>query len=523
MTQVALKHYRQLRTSNTRLLLALSIGLLALVIYFIVNSYFVTLRKSKEEVLHRLMGISRTAALFVDGNAHEQLSNQFMTKDAITQSNQDSSYLQLHLLLKKVKNENQLETPLYTIVYYNRDSTFHFIGTSSETPYFRHTYKNYPKELLTQHETGGILDSYKDENGHWLSAFTPIKNSKGKVVALLEADENFEMFTSRARSKLLTNSLISLAIVVPFILLLFNYLSKFLKKQAEDQLALINQKEEIESQNEEILTQNDLIEKQNHELDQRVRDRTAELEATNAELANFLYHSSHDVQAPIATLKGLQSLAHQGSKDAETKKYLALMDETTQKLERMLKTIKLVHEIKTSLPSITKINLRSCVEESLKRTINGSCFPDVLITIPDHLDVFTDKGMLQNTLCELFKNSLQYQDRTVNGVLQIKVDVFQEGQQLSLTVEDNGEGVSPEAKKELFTMFKRGNQKSNGIGLGLYIAQICMQRLKGEIELMEKEGRGAKFTVSFRNERVMESPYSVPTLVLAETHVWNRN
>jgi signal transduction histidine kinase len=496
---VALKQYRNLRASNIKLLSALCVGILLLVGYFITTNYYITLRKSKDEVLHRLMAISRTAALFVDGDAHERLSNQFMTKDAITQSNQDSSYLQLHLMLKKIKSENQLETPLYTIVYYDRDSTFHFIGTSSESPYFRHAYKNYPKELLTQHEIGGILDNYKDENGHWLSAFSPIKNSKGKVVGLLEADENFEMFTSRANKKLLSDSLVSLAIVVPFILLLFNYVSQSLRKQVENQAALINQKEEIESQNEEILTQNDLIERQNQELDTRVRERTAELEATNLELANFLYHSSHDVQAPIATLKGLQSLAGQETNEETTKKYLALMQNTTQQLERMVKTINLVHEIKTSVPVISKINLRNCVKESLKKAVNGSVGPEISNTIPDHVEVSTDKIMLQATLCELFKNSIQYKETSANKTLHLKVDMYQEGDQVNLIVEDNGEGISPEAKKGLFTMFRRGNEKSTGIGLGLYIAQVCLQRLKGNIELMENGEKGAKFIIRFTN------------------------
>jgi signal transduction histidine kinase len=485
----------KLKTANTKLLLVLSLGLLALVVYFIANNYFATLQKSKEEVLHRLMAISRTAALFVDGDAHQRLSNQYMVKDAITRSDQEQAYLQLHLLLAKIKNENQLETPLYTIVYYDRDSTFHFIGTSSEIPYFRHSYKNYPKELLTQHETGGILDSYKDENGHWLSAFSPIKNSKGEVVGLLEADENFEMFLARAKSKLLVNSLISLAIVFPFGLLLFSFFSRSLKKQAEDQSMLLSQKEEIESQNEEIISQNELIEKQNRDLDQRVKDRTKELEDTNAELADFLYHSSHDVQAPIATLKGLHALASQEVKDDSTKKYIALMGETTRKLERMLKTIKLVHEIKTISPTNQKINLRECVQESIRSAVNGCPKPQELITVPAHLDVHVDKTLLQATLHELFKNAMQYGDADKN--VHLKVDVFQEGNQINLVIEDNGKGISPEARKKLFTMFTRGHEKSTGIGLGLYIAQECMQRLNGKIELQSKEGEGAKFLVSF--------------------------
>jgi signal transduction histidine kinase len=489
------RRYSKLKASNTKLLIALCIGLLSLVIYFITNNYFTSLQKSKEEVLHRLMGISRTAALFIDGSAHQELSLQFMEKDAIKTSNQEERYLHLHLLLAKIKNENQLESPLYTIVYYQPDSTFHFIGTSSEIPYYRHAYKNYPKELLTHHASGGILDSYKDENGHWLSAFTPIKNKQGEVVGLLEADENFEVFLSRARRKLLIDSAISLAIVIPFGIFLFSFLNRSLKKQTEDQVLLIDQKEEIESQNEEITSQNELIEKQNKDLDYRVKARTKELEETNAELANFLYHSSHDVQAPIATLKGLQNLIQIEKSDEEKKKYIGLMHETTNRLERIVKSIKQVYEVRTISLNITKINLRECVQNVIDLFDNHNSIR--LNIAPINLEIHTNKLLLQTAIRELLINSTQYAEENITT--NIKVDISTSNNQIHILVEDNGSGISPEMHNKLFTLFHRGHIKSTGLGLGLYTTQICLNRLQGSIKLVEKKDRGAAFLLVLKN------------------------
>ena len=437
------------------------------------------------------MAVTETGALAIDGDFHEKISSHYMGKDALVRHEQDSDYLHLHNQLLTIKKINKLATPIYTIVYYNQDSTFHFIGTSSDKPYYRHSYKNYPKDLLKNQLTGGVLDTYEDENGKWLSAFAPIKNNKGEVVALIEADENFEWFLNMARGELIKNSLLSLLLIIPFGVLLYNFFSRTLKKQEHDQEMLVLQKEEIEAQNEEIKTQSDFIEIQNRELDLRVKARTQELETANAELANFLYHSSHDVQAPIATLKGLQSLALSEAKDDNSKIYLGLISETTSKLEKMVKTIQLVHHIKTKKIEWEEIDLEETIQkvfESISHTKN--------CTLNLHLThkIKVDRELLTISLQELFKNSLQYNENQEN--LALKITSIPSDGKTTLLLEDNGVGIAPEAVEELFTMFKRSNENSTGIGLGLYITQTALARMGGTIKVSDITNTGAAFHVS---------------------------
>ncbi len=486
------KSILQLKAANARLLASVFIAILILITYFVVHSYYNALAKSKAEVLERLRAIAFTSVWLINGDAHDSLANSLLTKDAIVNNTENRTYYTLHSTLKKIYQTNHLESPLYTMVYYPKDSAFHFIGTSSDKPYYRHSFRNYPEDLLKKYQTGGILDSYQDENGHWLSAFAPVRNRKGEVVALLEADENFEMFIANAKNELLRNTLISLLIVLPFGLALYRYLSKTLRKQAQYQANALNQKEEIEAQNEEIKIQRDFIEKQNKELDQRVKERTFELEKLNSELANFLYHSSHDVQAPIATLKGLESLAFQETKEPLTKAYLTLIKDTTCKLERMVKTIQLVHHIKTTQLSIKPVNLCETIQ-----TIFDSLSPkDVRLEmdLPAGMAINTDCHLLGQCISELFKNSVQYNQGDVN--LQIKLSGHSSQQGFTLHIEDNGIGIPTEVRKDLFRMFKRGSERSTGIGLGLYIAQICMERLGGRISIKEPSLAGTHFQVS---------------------------
>jgi signal transduction histidine kinase len=488
------KSILQLKAANSKLVAAVFTAILILVVYFVATSYYNSLAKSKAEVLERLRAIAFTSVWLINGDDHDSLANNLMTKDAIVSNTENRIYNTLHNTLKTVSQTNHLESPLYTIVYYDRDSTFHFIGTSSSSPYYRHSYKNYPKDLLKNYQTGGVLDSYQDENGHWLSAFAPLKNSKGEVVALLEADENFEIFIAKAKKELLRNTFISLLIVLPFGLALFGYLSNTLRKQAQYQATLINQKEEIEAQNEEIKTQSDLIERQNRELDQRVKERTLELETSNKELANFLYHSSHDVQAPIATLKGLELLALKETKEPVTKEYLALISATTAKLGRMVKTIQLVHHIKTVVVTKAIHNLKDVVEPAFSNARGKRCNVKLEWERAADATFKTDLAIFQVALQELFTNAIQYNEKKEELVIKISHQCTES--KTTIRIIDNGIGISNEAKADLFKMFKRGNEKSTGIGLGLYIAQTCFHRLGGEIAVEENTVSGASFAIS---------------------------
>lgn len=400
---IGIKLVGNLRASNTRLLLVLLGGVVVLISYFIAHNFYNSTQKAKEEVLHRLMAIANTVSPFIDGDDHQRIANQNMIKDGFTEHNQDSGLWRLHMILKKSMEANNLKTPLYTIVYYKQDSTFHFIGTSSDKPYYRHSYKNYPKELLAHFQTGGILDTYEDENGKWLSAFAPIKNSTGEAVALLEADENFEWFMAKARKELISNALISLAVVIPFGLLLLSYLSRSLNRHVQDQEQLLQQKEEIEAQNEEIKTQNDHIENQNRALEVRVIERTAELEAANLELSNFLYHSSHDVQAPIATLKGLLQLTRQENNVVSMNAYLNMLNDTVAKLERMVKTIKLVHEVKTTSIHHQPINLNEIVRSVVDAVSVSHQKINYHLEIAENFEFTSDEQMVKNVFYELIK------------------------------------------------------------------------------------------------------------------------
>ena len=98
----------------------------------------------------------------------------------------------------------------------------------------------------------GTIPKYETENGVWLSAFHPIRNSQGKVVSVLEADVNFSEFISDARSHYISRGINMSIIILVLALGLVLYARKILREDIEQRNLLVRQKQEIEEKNREI-------------------------------------------------------------------------------------------------------------------------------------------------------------------------------------------------------------------------------------------------------------------------------
>lgn len=242
-----------LSNRSTRVLVLLFSALLLLVTYFLLHSYFVQLDIHKEKVLSRLDAIANTTATQINGDEFEAMLNLYPEKDAIKTNEQDSVYGTIHQLLNEIKQSNQLNSEVYTLTLHEGGETFFFGVSSSNSPFYRHEYAHFPKELLEYYKEGGKMGVYEDENGHWLSAFSPIVNSQGKVVGVIQADSLFDEFIQEARSTILVNIAISLFFMFILIFLLVRSVQAILK--AEDKLTqdVVQSKKVLEEKNRDIV------------------------------------------------------------------------------------------------------------------------------------------------------------------------------------------------------------------------------------------------------------------------------
>ncbi|MEQ8359517.1 MAG: HAMP domain-containing sensor histidine kinase [Cytophagales bacterium] len=218
------------------------------------------------------------------------------------------------------------------------------------------------------------------------------------------------------------------------------------------------------------------------------------LRKTNEELDRFVYSASHDLRAPLSSIKGLLNLMRYEQINKTTTEYLDLAEARVDKLDHFISDI-INHSknarITTELQLIDFDSLIDNCYENLKY-IEGAD----QVTIEKMIEVphfRADQSRLIIIVNNLLSNALKYVKHDKEHRW-IKIGNSTSGNRLSITVEDNGLGIKSEMKDKIFEMFFRGTELSTGSGLGLYIVKEAVQKMGGEITVESNEGEGTKFT-----------------------------
>lgn len=236
---------------STRVLVLLFLSLLLLIGYFLTHSYVVQLDIHKTKILTRLEAVAKTASSQLDGNQLEYLQTSYKKKDGIETNSQDRVYQLMNNVLSEIKELNNLNTSIYTL--FREDERF-FFGVNSEVkPYFRHEYEHFPSELSEFYTEGGVVDVYEDGSGYWLSAFAPIRNSEGKVIAVVQVDNRFDEFLQEAREEIFFNIGLSLFVTLILIFFLIRAMRSILIQEDQLNTDLMQSKLELEIKSKETL------------------------------------------------------------------------------------------------------------------------------------------------------------------------------------------------------------------------------------------------------------------------------
>lgn len=242
-----------LKNVNVQISVTVFLAIVVLSGYFIVSSYNNSIANEERNVKERLKSITATMALQLDGDLHEALYRKYPNKGDISSNAQDSDYHRLHQILLAGKMANGLESELYTAVW--EPETKQFMGgiTSADKPFFRHSYESYPDEVIEQYYKGGSLPVYEDEFDTWLSAFTPLRNSNGDVVAIVQTDVTLTDFMNKAQRKLLNNVLISIIVLILIAGVMFVSLRTILKRDRKAKADLLASKLVIQEKQHELI------------------------------------------------------------------------------------------------------------------------------------------------------------------------------------------------------------------------------------------------------------------------------
>ena len=238
------------------------------------------------------------------------------------------------------------------------------------------------------------------------------------------------------------------------------------------------------------------VQRLNAELEQRVRDRTAQLEAANQELESFAYSVSHDLRAPLRGIDGwslalVEDFASQ--LDEEARHYLGRVRSEAQRMGQLIDDLLRLSRV-TRAPlerdSVDLTALARSIADNL-REIHADRRID--FTIQPGLTACGDARLLEVALTNLLNNAAKFTGKQAEA--RVEVGRTEHAGQPAFYVRDNGAGFDMAYARSLFGPFQRLHRSSEfpGTGIGLATVQRIIHRHGGRVWAEAQVDRGATF------------------------------
>lgn len=240
----------------------------------------------------------------------------------------------------------------------------------------------------------------------------------------------------------------------------------------------------------DLSTAEENLKKEKH----RVDSINNELKQTNEELDRFVYSVSHDLSAPLKSIKGLATISRMEPDLAL--QYIDKIDTSVDRLEEFISEVLDYSRTNRKQLVYEEIHIREVIEDINTKFEFLENFHKIHFTYAlDQPLLISDQFLVRVSLSNLLSNSIKYQKKFEGHLAVIIIRSYNEGNFTVIEIEDNGEGIKKEYQDKLFNMFYRGTASSSGSGLGLYIAKEAIQKLNGRIVVKSTWGEGSVFSI----------------------------
>ena len=234
----------------------------------------------------------------------------------------------------------------------------------------------------------------------------------------------------------------------------------------------------------------------NAELEQRVIERTAQIEAANRELEGFAYAISHDLRAPLRAVNGFAEMViqdHASELPEEAQRKLRIIQERARHIGKLIDGLLGLSRVGRKTVDKAPVAPADLVREVIEELRSEQQGRTVEITIGELPPCTADRILLRQVYVNLLSNALKYTRR--EAVARIDVGARREGGSAVYYVRDNGTGFDMEYAGKLFGVFQRLHlaDEFEGIGIGLSIVQRIIHRHGGRIWAEAAVGEGATF------------------------------
>ena len=238
------------------------------------------------------------------------------------------------------------------------------------------------------------------------------------------------------------------------------------------------------------------IQKLNEDLENRVMQRTAQLESANKELEAFSYSISHDLHAPLRAMDGFANILledHESSLNNEGKRLLGIIIATAGKMGRLIDDLLAFSRLGKSNIKMTEIDMVKMVNSVYEELTADTDKGRIAFRLGDLPNASCDASMFRQVWVNLISNAIKYTSKIQHPKIEIGWETVNSG--TIYFIKDNGAGFDMDYSNKLFGVFQRlhTSREFEGNGVGLAIAQRIIIRHGGSIWANAKINEGASF------------------------------
>ncbi len=240
----------------------------------------------------------------------------------------------------------------------------------------------------------------------------------------------------------------------------------------------------------------------NAELEDRVKQRTIQLESANKELEAFSYSVSHDLRAPLRAINGYSSILQEDYTDRldlEGHEYLKRIVANTRHMGELIDDLLRLSRIAKQELIRTSVNMNELVQSVYDEL--GQSIPSdrIRFILPELPNAYADKALVRIALINLLSNAIKFSSK--QPVQEIEFG-FISGKNSVYFIRDNGVGFNMTYAGKIFEVFQRlhPGEPFEGTGIGLAIVYRIIRNHGGRIYAESEPGQGACFYFSFEEK-----------------------